>query len=219
MINGNVGLYIPDRVIQQKKQAFLQNDKVIHRAELLKYSEYDIICRYQWGYRGLVEYYAMAQNYSRLSTVGWTMAKSYLKSLAHKNHTTMWKAWKRLRAKTVTPLGPRTCLKLIVPGKGKEPLVAIFGGLPLKSRPNAIIKDEVIQPFVYKRSGIIARLLRDTCELCGSQTEVETQHIRKMADLNKPWRKEKPLWTYIMSALQRKIIAVCRACHEDIHYT
>jgi len=217
-VNGTVGLYIPDRVIQQKKQAFQRNDKVIHRAEWLKYSEYDIICRYQWEYRGLVEYYLMAQNYSRLSVVGWTMEKSLLKTLAHKNRTTMWKTWRRLRAKTVTPLGPRTCLKLLVPREGKRPLMAIFGGLPLKRRPNARIKDEVIQPYVYMRSGLITRLLRDTCELCGSQADVEIHHIRNMADLTKPGRREKPLWIYIMSALQRKTLAVCRACHENIHY-
>jgi group II intron reverse transcriptase/maturase len=217
-VNGTVGLYIPDRVIQQKKQAVSRNGKVIHRAELLKYSEYDIITRYQWEYRGLVEYYAMAQNYGRLSAVGWTMEKSLLKTLAHKNRTTMWNIWRRLRAKTLTPLGLRTCLRLIIPREGKKPLVATFGGLPLKRRPNARIKDEAVQPYVYMRSGIITRLLRDTCELCGSQTDVEIHHIRKMADLNKPGRKEKPLWVYIMSALQRKTLAVCRACHEDIHY-
>ena len=150
VINGTIGLYIPDRVIKQKQQAYLRNGKVIHRAELLHYSEYDIICRYQWEYRGLVEYYAMAQNYGRLSGVGWTMEKSLLKTLAHKNRTTMWKTWKRLRAKTDTPQGPRACLKLIIPRMDKKPLVAIFGGLPLKRRPNARIKDEDIRLHVNR---------------------------------------------------------------------
>jgi hypothetical protein len=217
-VNGTVGLYIPDRVMQQKKQALTRNGKVIHRAALMRDSEYDIICRYQWEYRGLVEYYSMAQNYGRLSNVRWTMEQSLLKTLAHKNRTTMWKTRKRLRASIVTPYGPRTCLKLTVPREGKKPLVAIFGGLPLKRRPNGQIKDQVFLPYVLKRSSVITRLLHDTCEVCGSQTDVEMHHIRKMADLNKPGRKEKPLWVYTMSALQRKTLAVCRACHEDIHY-
>jgi group II intron reverse transcriptase/maturase len=219
VINGTVGLYIPNRVIEQKQQAYLRNGKVIHRAELLHYSEYDIICRYQWEYRGLVEYYAMAQNYGRLSGVGWTMEKSLLKTLAHKNRTTMWKTWKRLRAKTDTPQGPRACLKLIIPRMDKKPLVATFGGLPLKRRPTARIKDEDIRLHVNNmRSELLTRLLRDTCEICGSQDNVEVHHIRKLADLKQRGRREKPYWMQIMSALQRKTLVVCRRCHETIHY-
>jgi AI2M/AI1M-like HNH endonuclease/type II intron maturase len=178
-----------------------------------------MICRYPGEYRGLVEYYAMAQHYSRLSVVGWTIEKSLLKTLAHKNRTTMWKTCKRLRAKTQTPQGPRACLKLTIPREGKKPLVAIFGGLPLKRRPNAKIRDEGIPPYTKNmRSELLTRLLRNVCEMCGATDNVEIHHIRKLADLKQPGRREKPYWMAIMSALQRKTLAVCRTCHENIHY-
>ncbi len=59
-INGRIGLYIPEDVIQAKRKRYLRDGKVVHRPELMHDSEYDIIIRYQWEYRGLVEYYGMA---------------------------------------------------------------------------------------------------------------------------------------------------------------
>ncbi|HEY6409123.1 MAG TPA: hypothetical protein VIY29_16810, partial [Ktedonobacteraceae bacterium] len=36
----------------------------------------------------------------------------------------------------------------------------------------------------------LQRVFADTCELCGSSERVEVHHIRKLADLEKPGRKE-----------------------------
>jgi hypothetical protein len=47
-------------------------------------SEFDIITRYQWEYRGLVEYYGMAQNIGKLGYLGYTMETSLLKTIARK---------------------------------------------------------------------------------------------------------------------------------------
>jgi len=54
VVNGKVGLYIPEDVMQAKRKRYLRDDKPIHRPELLNDSEYDIITRYQGEYRGLV---------------------------------------------------------------------------------------------------------------------------------------------------------------------
>ncbi|HEY7495965.1 MAG TPA: hypothetical protein VIH59_33300 [Candidatus Tectomicrobia bacterium] len=42
-------------------------------------------------------------------------------------------------------------------------------------------------------------------------------HIRRLADLHKPGRKEKPLWIQRMIAYRRKTLVTCRACHEALH--
>jgi hypothetical protein len=42
-------------------------------------------------------------------------------------------------------------------------------------------------------------------------------HIRRLADLHKPGRKEKPLWVQRMVAYRRKTLVTCRACHEALH--
>jgi group II intron reverse transcriptase/maturase len=55
-VNGVVGMYIPEDVIQAKRKRYLRDGKPIHRPELQNDSEYDIIIRYQGEYRGLVQY-------------------------------------------------------------------------------------------------------------------------------------------------------------------
>lgn len=46
----------------------------------------------------------------------------------------------------------------------------------------------------------LSRLLADTCELCGATERCEVHHIRKLADINKPGRKDKPKWMMHMLA-------------------
>jgi group II intron reverse transcriptase/maturase len=217
-LNGKVGLYIPQGLVEKKRQRFLRNGKVMHRAELIRDHEYDIVYRYQWEYRGLVEYYAMAQNLSHLSLLRWTMETSLLKTLANKFRTTVSKTQRRLRNTWKTPYGPRHCLKVIVPREGKKPLMAVFGGLSLSRRPNTAIQDQVLLPFIHTRSMVVERLLRDTCEVCGAIGNVEIHHIRRLTDLKKPGQKEKPLWMQIMATRQRKTLVVCRTCHMNIQY-
>jgi group II intron reverse transcriptase/maturase len=217
-LNGKIGLYIPQGLVEKKRHRFLRDGKVIHRAELIRDHEYDIVYRYQWEYRGLVEYYAMAQNVSSLSFVRWTMETPLLKTLAHKFRTTVSKTQRRLRSTWKTPYGPRYCLKGIVAREGKTPLVAVFGGLPLRRRPNARVQDQVPMPYIHRRSEIVERLLRNTCEVCGATEHVEMHHIRRLADLKTMGRKEKPLWVRIMAARQRKTLAVCRTCHMNIQH-
>ncbi len=67
------------------------------------------------------------------------------------------------------------------------------------------------------RSDLIERLQANKCELCGSKEDCEVHHVRKLADLKKPGRKEKPDWMKRMIAMQRKTLIVCRKCHIDIH--
>ena len=62
-------MYIPEDVIQAKRKRYLRDGKPIHRPELQNDSEYDIIIRYQGEYRGLVQYYGLAQNLAQLGYV------------------------------------------------------------------------------------------------------------------------------------------------------
>jgi len=216
VVMGTVGFYIPEDVIAKKRKRYLRDGKPIHRPELENDSEYDIINRYQWEYRGLVNYYGPAQNLNALDYVRFTMETSLLKTLAKKGRTTAAKTLKRLRSTTQTPNGPRKCLKLTIERDKKRPLVAIFGGVSLARRRTAG-KDQVLKPFIRMRSELVERLLKNTCEVCESNEYIEMHHIRKLANLNKQGRREKPLWMKIMIARKRKSIPLCRRCHEDIH--
>src|SRR6266446_4333704 len=217
-VNGAVGMYIPEDVIQAKRKRYLRDGKPIHRPELQNDSEYDIIIRYQGEYRGLVQYYGLAQNLAQLGYVKWTMETSLLKTLASKNQTSTTKESKRLNATTKTPDGPRKCLQLTIQREQKKPLIAIFGGLPLKRRKNPVIEDRVIRPYVQLRSEIVERLLNDTCEVCGGKANIQMHHVRHLRDLNKKGKREMPLWMQIMIMRKRKSIPLCKGCHDDVHH-
>jgi hypothetical protein len=217
-VHRNIGMYIPEDVLQAKRKRYLRDGKAIHRAELLNDSEYDIITRYQGEYRGLVNYYGMAHNLAELGYIRWTMETSLLKTLAHKNQTSVVKEKKRLNGKTETKAGPRTCLKLTIQREKKNPLVAIFGGLSLRRSKKTVMQDQVSKPYVRTRSEIVERLLNDTCEVCGAKEKVQMHHIRKLKDLNKKGKREMPLWMKVMISRKRKSIPLCKRCHDDIHH-
>jgi hypothetical protein len=218
IVIGKVGLYIPEDVLQAKRKRYMRDGKATHRPEYLNDSEYDIIVRYQGEYRGLVNYYGLAQNLALLGKIRWTMETALLKTLANKNRSSIVKETKRLRSTTKTTHGPRQCLKLTIPREGKKPLVAIFGGLSLRRLQKPAIKDQVLTNYVNKKSEIVERLLNDTCEVCGAKEKVQMHHVRKLRDLNKPGKREMPLWMQVMISRRRKSIPRCKRCHDDVHH-
>jgi MFS family permease len=54
-------------------------------------------------------------------------------------------------------------------------------------------------------------------EICEAQEDPEVHHIRKLADLNRPGRPERPAWMHLMAKRRRKTLVICRPCHENIH--
>ncbi len=101
----------------------------------------------------------------------------------------------------------------------RKPLRAIFGRKPIQRKTSVkTIQDKIVCMYTT-RNELITRLLSGTCELCGSTTEVEGHHIRKLKDLKKRWkgRKKKPAWVRRMIALNRKSLFVCKTCHQNIH--
>jgi hypothetical protein len=68
-----------------------------------------------------------------------------------------------------------------------------------------------------RRNELIHRLLAGRCELCEDTEGLEVHHVRKLADLSKPGRREKPPWMELMARRRRKTLVICRRCHEDIH--
>jgi group II intron reverse transcriptase/maturase len=217
-VKGKIGMYIPEDVIQAKRKRYTRDGKPIHRTELIDDSDYDIITRYQGEYRGLVNYYGLAQNLGRLSQVRWLMETSLLKTLASKNQSSVEKEATRLDATEKTPQGPRKCLKLIIKREGKNPLIATFGGLSLKRRKKPVIHDQRLTAYVRRTSEIVERLLNDSCEICGAKENVQMHHIRKLRDLNKQGKREMPLWMRVMISRKRKSIPLCKRHHDETHH-
>lgn len=110
------------------------------------------------------------------------------------------------------------CLKVTVErAEGKKPLVAYFGGIPLRRQKEGVLYEQAPRMVDGTRSELVKRLLADTCEMCGSSEHIEVHHIRKLADLNVEGRPEKPAWVKRMAARRRKTLVVCQDCHDALH--
>lgn len=217
-ITGRVSLRIPAEAVESRCAYYMESGKPIHRNALIDESDYAIIMQYQSEYRGYVQYYAYAQNVAWLGKLHWVMEASLLKTLACKHKTSVATMSRKYRSKTVTPHGPRSCLKAVVEREGKRPLVVTFGGIPLVRRQAfTVMEDRLLHRTYTPRSELLQRLLKEECEICGSTHEVQVHHVRSLKDLKVPGRKEKSLWMQTMIALSRKTLVVCHECHVAIH--
>ncbi len=141
------------------------------------------------------------------------------KDLAAKHKSTARQMHRKYKSVVETEHGPRVCLKVIKQrDNGKRPLVAYFGGIPLKRQRQAVLVDQQPQWYRADRTELIQRLLADECEMCASTVGVEVHHIRALRDLNVKGRREKLKWVQLMAARKRKTLVVCRTCHMDIHH-
>ena len=218
-LNGKIGLRVPAHVIEKYCRAYMKNGKPTNRPNLLHETDYTIVSRYQAVYRGIVQYYLLAYNVPELGKLLRVMQESLARTLANKHKTTCTKVFRRYKSIVKTEHGERTCLKVEVQrGNGKRPLVAHFGGIPLKRNRQAILIDRMPQRFGFQRNELVTRLLANTCEVCGSTEDIEVHHIRALHDLNVKGQRQKPKWVQIMAARKRKTLVVCRTCHMNIHH-
>jgi group II intron reverse transcriptase/maturase len=214
--NGTVGLHVPPDVIKAKCAPFLQRGNPVHQPHLFNEDDYSIVAAYGARYRGIVNYYLLAGDVHRLSRLRWVMLTSLLKTLAGKHGSTVSKMARKYQATIDTPHGPRACLQVSVErGESRRPLIARFGGIPLKRQKNAVITDRSSIPAIRPRE-LITRLLTGRCEICKQTQDIEAHHVRKLADLHEPGQPQ-PEWTKIMAKRRRKTLIVCKACHDTIH--
>jgi len=214
-INRAIGLRVPNDVLEAKVKRYRKGNKAMHRAELLEGSDYTIVMTYQLEYRGLVNYYQLAYNMACLSELKWVMETSLTKTLASKYKMSMLKVYEKYGAKIVVDGKEYKGLQVTVPkpDERKKPLIATWGGIPLKWNVKATLEDD--PPKLYNnRSELVQRLLADFCELCGSEKDVAVHHVQAMRKLHEYPGRPKPEWVKRMIALRRKTLILCKRCHE-----
>ena len=217
-VNGRIGLRVPAKVIEQHCHAYMINGKPAHRNGLIHDDDFTIVDRYQSEFRGVVQYYLLALNVSHFGKLQWVMQQSLAKTLAAKHKTPRRQLIRRYQSTADTEHGERACLQVVVErGEGKRPLVARFGGIPLKRDRQAVLTDQKPQRYMVERNELIKRLLADECELCGSKEDVQVHHVRALRDLNVKGQGAKSLWVQVMAARRRKTLVVCRPCHLTVH--
>ena len=120
------------RLLRASVNPSSEMERLLIEMLLLQDDDFSIVQQFQAEYRGLVQYYILAQNLSWFSTLYWVMETSLLKTLACKHRSSMKKQKKKYRTTTTSTSGKEVpCLQVVVPRPGKKPLVATWGGISL----------------------------------------------------------------------------------------
>jgi group II intron reverse transcriptase/maturase len=216
-INGQVGLRVPPDVVRKACARYQRHGEPMYRPELIHDSAFSIVAQFQREYRGIVEYYRQAYNLHQLNRLKWTMERSLTGTLAYKLRISASQVYRRFGATLQTDRGPCRGLEVVVErGEGRRPLIARWGGITLARDTKAVLDDAPLR-ICGPRTDLERRLLANTCELCGSQENVEVHHVRALKDLHRKGRTARPYWVEIMATRQRKTLVTCHACHADIH--
>ena len=214
-VNGVIALRVPRQVIKAKCAPYSRLGKPERRTELINCDDLTIISTYGAEYRGLVQYYLLAGDVWRLKRFRWAAETSMLKTLAAKHESSVTKMARKYKATIGTLHGPRTCFQATVERAGKKPLVARFGGIPLKRQKKAVIDDRLPVPPASRKE-LVSRLRAGWCELCEQRGQVEVHQVRRLADLAGN-RQPQPEWAQLMARRRRKTLVVCPDCHQRIH--
>ena len=215
-VNGGIALLVPSDVITAQCARYRRHGKPWRRSRLQNLDDYNIVRIYGAEYRGVVSYYLLAQDASRLSRLRWNAETSMLKTLAAKHRSTVTKMAARYRATIETSDGPRTCFEARKEREGRRELVARFGGISLRHDRRAVITDPVPVQVPSPRKELIYRLQRRECELCEASTTVAVHQVTGLKALGEPGPGQ-PAWATLMAQMRRKTLVVCAACHEWIH--
>lgn len=213
--NGKVMLTVPYDVRQAWVKRYMKRGKPQKRPALLHLSAYDIVMSYQLEFQGLVNYYKLAYNVSTLHQVKGVFQMSLVDTLACKHDRT--RRWVYRNFYRRQPNGYKA-IEVTVPREGKRPLIARFGGQPIRRDLTAVIQDSKARPMIGTTE-IVRRLSADKCELCGSKEGINVHHIRRLKDLQRRYagKRQPPNWVKQMIALRRKTLVVCKTCHHAIH--
>ena len=79
--NGNIALRVPPDVIRAQCARYRKHGEPWYRSRLQNLDDYDIVRTYGAEYRGVINYYLLAQDVSRLHDLQWNAETSMLKTL------------------------------------------------------------------------------------------------------------------------------------------
>jgi group II intron reverse transcriptase/maturase len=214
-INGLPMLRVPQEVRQRWTKRFMKNGKPATRPELITMTEYDIVMWYQAQWAGLVNYYQMAINVGYLQHLKWAMEESLVRTLANKLKISSKEVYRKYR---YTPEDGTAGIRVVLKREGKQELVALFGTKPIRyQRVVKSLRDFHFKPYPTTTQ-LSDRLMANECELCGSTTNIQVHHVKKLADIRRKVQSGyKTVWAISMLALRRKTLVVCFACHRKIH--
>jgi len=214
-LNGKVELCVPftDKIMpflfgksiaQQKQDGTIEP---IARKYLRGCTDLEIVSAYNSELRGICNYYALASNFNKLSYFAYLMEYSCLKTLAGKHKSTS----RKIVRKYSDGKGGWSIPYKTKQGDRRREFAKFMDCKNTDSFNDLIIDSAVLHAST--RTTFDDRLSARVCELCGkTDVPLEIHHVSKVKNL-----KGKDFWEQMMIAKKRKTLAVCKACHLQIH--
>lgn len=215
--NGKVVLTMPMQAVRKRlldyhamkivKRNGSEKWKPTGRIRLHNNDDLEILNGYNAEIRGFTNYYAIANNASRLHNFRYVMEYSMYKTFGRKYQCSIGKIRAKFRHK-------KDFAVTYYNGKG-ERKINIFAKVSFKRKRPVNTQDVEKLPdtaYITARTSLIDRLKARRCEICQSEDDLQMHHVRKLRDL-----KGKKRWEILMIARKRKTMAVCHSCHVKIH--
>lgn len=218
-LNGTVCLEMPHELMRKKliEYGAMTIEKTVHgkdnwkakaRYYLKDNDDLEILDQYNSEIRGFRNYYRIANNAAHASSFGYIMQYSMFKTFATKYRTTMRRMITKLR------IGKNFGVRFIDKKEKSKTRLFYNEGFARKPLQKNAVVDVIPNTVMYSsKTSLMARLSAGQCELCGkTDCEIEIHHVRKLKDL-----KGKNYWERFMIARNRKTLALCIDCHEQLH--
>lgn len=174
-------------------------------------SDGDIILAYNAELRGLVNYYAIANNARKsLGDIVQMGRASCAMTLAHKHKTPFNKMIQSIKQSNgewiYTVQSDKQTYKFRFYRLKTDFQESGFDYKTIDIKPNVF-------KFTMTKTELIRRMEADTCEICGSHSDIQVHHIKKLKDI----KKGKKAWEKLMCTRNRKTLVLCRKCHVALH--
>ena len=188
-----------------KEKGFLNSKKMPTRnGRYINIDLWNIVENHKVLEKGILNYYAMANNYGRLAArVHYSLKYSCALTISSKMKLkTMRGAFKKYGKNLTVTVNDRSISYPKIP----------------YSRPKRVFSnyeadfDATLNRLVY-RFKRHAGYLKGPCIICKCNTNIEVHHIRKLKDVT----KKKDWLSVTMAKYSRKQVPVCRTCHQKIH--
>lgn len=215
--NGKVVLTMPMQAVRKRlmdyhamkivKRNGSEKWKPTGRIRLLNNDDLEILNGYNAEIRGFTNYYAIANNASRLHNFRYVMEYSMYKTFGRKYQCSIGKIRAKFRYKkdfAVTYYNGKGEKKINIFAKGSFKRKRLVNTQDVEKLPDTA--------YITARTSLIDRLKARRCEICLSENDLQMHHVRKLSEL-----KGKKTWEIWMIARKRKTMAVCRSCHIKIH--
>lgn len=168
--------------------------------------EDDVIVRhFSSVWRGLLNFYSGATNWSHLQYIHYLLHMSCAMTLAHRHRSSSTKIFKK-HGKRLE----------ILDQTGKTPEITAY--FPYRTRWKVtdrkwLVTQEFRDPFTIYANRISRSSLNKPCCICNTMAKVEMHHVKHVRKKGKRYKG----FQSDMALLNRKQVPLCRNCHMAVH--